>query len=120
MKVQVRLFARYREAAGRDRVELELPDGGTAQAAWDAVSHRFPVLSPYRPFTLFAVRNDYVEPTYALREGDEVCFFPPVSGGAVRSDWIEVTGKPLSERAVSEAVTEAGAGAIVLFSGVVR
>jgi len=120
MKVQVRLFARYREAAGRDRVDLELPDGGTAQTAWEAVSHRFPVLGPYRPFTLFAVKNDYVEPTFALRDGDELCLFPPVSGGAGASDWIQVTGEPLSERIVSDAVAEAGAGAVVLFSGVVR
>ena len=120
MKVQVRLFARYREAAGHDRVELELPEGGTAQTAWEAVSHRFPVLGPYRPFTLFAVRNDYVEPTHALREGDELCLFPPVSGGAPTSDWIQVTNEPLSERAVLDAVGDTGAGGIVLFSGVVR
>jgi molybdopterin synthase catalytic subunit/molybdopterin converting factor small subunit len=120
LKVEVRLFARYREAAGHDRVELELPEGGTAEAAWEAVSHRFPVLGPYRPFTLFAVRNDYVRPDHALREGDELCLFPPVSGGARESDWIEVTAEPLSERAVTEAVDDAGAGAMVLFSGVVR
>ena len=120
MKVEVRLFARYREAAGLDRIELELPEGGTAEVAWEAVSHRFPVLGPYRPFTLFAVRNDYVGPDHALREGDELCLFPPVSGGACESDWIEVTAQPLSERAVAEAVDDAGAGAVVLFSGVVR
>ena len=55
MKVAVRLFARYREAAGRDHVELELPDGGTVESAWEAVTSRFPVLQPYRPFTLFAL-----------------------------------------------------------------
>ena len=55
MKVNVRLFARYREAAGRDRVELDLPEGGTVEAAWEAVTGRFPALLPYRPFTLFAV-----------------------------------------------------------------
>jgi MoaE-MoaD fusion protein len=120
MKVQVRLFARYREAVGRDRVDLELPEGGTAQAAWEAVSHRFPVLGPYRPFTLFAVRNDYIEPSHTLREGDELCLFPPVSGGAPEADWIQVTAEPLSERAVLDAVGDAGAGGIVLFSGVVR
>ena len=120
MKVQVRLFARYREAAGHDRIELELPEGGTAQTAWEAVSHRFPVLGPFRPFTLFAVRNDYVEPGHTLREGDELCLFPPVSGGASDFDWIEVTAEPLSERAVLDAVGDAGAGGIVLFSGVVR
>jgi molybdopterin converting factor subunit 1 len=120
MKVQIRLFARYREAAGRDRVELELPEGGTAQTAWDAVSTRYPVLAPYRPFTLFAVRDDYVESNHPLREGDELCLFPPVSGGAPEGDWIEVTTEPLSERAVAEQVGAAGAGAIVLFSGMVR
>ena len=120
MKVQVRLFARYREAAGHDRVELELPEGGTAQAAWEAVSHRFPVLGPYRPFTLFALRNDYIEPEQTLREGDELCLFPPVSGGAPDADWIQLTSEPLSEQAVADAVGHAGAGAIVVFSGVVR
>src|SRR5256885_407272 len=60
MKVAVRLFARYREAAGRDHVELELPEGGTVESAWEAVASRFPVLQPYRPFTLFALGTDYV------------------------------------------------------------
>jgi len=120
MKVQVRLFARYREAAGRDRIELEIPEGGTAESAWEAISHRFPVLGPYRPFTLFALRDDYVQADHALREGDELCLLPPVSGGAPDADWIQVTTEPLSERAVSAAVDDPGAGAIVLFSGVVR
>jgi molybdopterin synthase catalytic subunit len=120
MKVQVRLFARYREAAGSDRVELDLPEGGTAQSAWEAVSRRFPVLHPYRPFTLFALRDDYVQPEQTLRDGDELCLFPPVSGGAPEADWIEVTTQPLSEQAVAEAVGTPGAGGIVLFSGVVR
>jgi molybdopterin synthase catalytic subunit len=119
MKVQVRLFARYREAAGHDRVELELPEGGTVEAAWDAVSHRFPALGPYRPFTLFALRDDYVPSDHRLGDGDELCLFPPVSGGA-GSDWIEVTAEPLFERAVAEAVGDPRAGAVALFSGVVR
>src|SRR5262245_53259701 len=120
MKVQVRLFARYREAAGRDRLELDLPDGGTAEAAWDAVSRRFPVLGPYRAFTLFAVSNDYVDPDHRLREGDELSLFPPVSGGAPYPDSIRVTTEPLSERVMMDAVSDPGAGAVVLFSGVVR
>ena len=123
MKVQVRLFARYREAAGRDRVEVELPEGGTVETAWEAVSSRFPALTAYRPFTLFAVDQDYVEGDRALRPGEELCLFPPVSGGcpqAADSDLIELTEAPLSESALMAAVEDGGAGAIVLFSGVVR
>ena len=122
MKVQVRLFARYREEAGRDVLDLELPDGGTVERAWEAVTRQLPVLGPYRPFTLFALRNDYVDADHPLGEGDELCLFPPVSGGASvpAADWIEVTTEPLAERAVARAVEDPGAGALALFSGVVR
>ena len=82
MKVQVRLFARYREAAGRDSLDLELPDGGTVERAWEAVARQLPALQPYRPFTLFALRNDYVGADHPLGDGDELCLFPPVSGGS--------------------------------------
>jgi len=118
MKVQVRLFARYREAAGRDRVELDLPEGGTVEAAWEAVTSRFPSLSAYRPFTLFAVGNDYVGPERSLRPGEELCLFPPVSGGS--DDLVDLVAAPLSEKALVAAVEDPGAGAVVLFSGVVR
>jgi MoaE-MoaD fusion protein len=124
MKVQVRLFARYREAAGRDRVEVELPEGGTVETAWEAVSSRFPALSAYRPFTLFAVDQDYVEADRALRPGEELCLFPPVSGGGAEKagapDLVALIETPLSEAALLAAVEDGGAGAIVLFSGVVR
>ena len=122
MKVQVRLFARYREEAGRDSLDLELPEGGTVERAWEAVTQQLPALRPYRPFTLFALRNDYVPAEHPLGDGDELCLFPPVSGGAggIEGDWIEVTTEPLSERAVAQAVEDPGAGALALFSGVVR
>jgi len=122
MKVNVRLFARYREAAGRDRIEIDLPDGGTVEGAWDAVTSRVPALAAYRPFTLFAVANDYVPADRRLAPGDELCLFPPVSGGAPEApgDLIAVTTEPLSERAMADAVADPGAGAIGLFSGVVR
>jgi molybdopterin synthase catalytic subunit len=119
MTVNVRLFARYREAAGRERVEVEVPEGGTVEAAWEAVTRRFPALSPYRPFTLFALGSDYVSADRSLLPGEELCLFPPVSGGAA-SDVVTITSAPLVERALVEAVEDPGAGAIALFSGVVR
>jgi molybdopterin synthase catalytic subunit/molybdopterin converting factor small subunit len=121
MKVQVRLFARYREEAGCDSLDVELPAGGTVEQAWEAVTRRLPALEAYRPYTLFALRNDYVGADHPLDDGDELCLFPPVSGGGVSApDWIEVTTEPLSERVLARAVEHPGAGAVALFSGVVR
>ena len=120
MNVQVRLFARYREAVGRDSLDLELPEGVTVESAWAAVVDRYPALSPFRPFTLFAVGHDYVPSDHALRSGDELCLFPPVSGGVDTAGLYRVTADPLSEQALAEAVADPAAGGLVVFSGVVR
>jgi molybdopterin synthase catalytic subunit len=119
VRVRVRLFARYREATGRERLEVDLPDGGTVEQAWSAVVGRHPELQPYRPHTLFAVGHDYVTAEHRLRADDEVCLFPPVSGGA-RGDVFRVVDAPLSPDAIAAEVDEPGAGGIVIFSGVVR
>lgn len=120
MKVEVRLFARYREEAGRDHVEVDVPEGGTVESAWAALVTRYPELSRFRPFTLFAVGHDYVQATHVLRSGDELCLFPPVSGGAAPTDRYTIGEDPLSEQALAEAVADPAAGGIVVFSGVVR
>src|SRR5262245_19014850 len=119
MRVDVRLFARYREAAGRDRIEIELPSGGTVEAAWGAVVSRHPELVPYRPFTLFAVGHEYVSSEHRLSPGDELCLFPPVSGGG-ESDTYRVVTHPLNPDSIAVAVDHPGAGGIAIFSGVVR
>jgi MoaE-MoaD fusion protein len=119
VRVGVRLFARYREAAGRERLEIDLPDGGTVEAAWSVVVDRYPQLRPYRPFTLFAVGNEYVQPEHPLKPTDELCLFPPVSGGST-GDVFRVVSTPLSPEAIAAEVDDPAAGGVVIFSGVVR
>src|SRR5256884_9188001 len=119
VRVRVRLFARYREAAGRERLDRVLPEGGTVESAWSAVAERHPELARYRPFTLFAVGHEYVTPEERLHPDDELCLFPPVSGGA-GGDTYRVVTAPLSPDAIAAAVDDPGAGGIVIFSGVVR
>lgn len=81
MRIPVALFARYREAVGRGRVEVEVTDGATVEDVWAALVAAHPVLTRYRPHTLFAIGTDYVEPDRPVRAGEEVACFPPVSGG---------------------------------------
>lgn len=122
MKVGVRLFARYREVAGRERLQLDLPEGDTVESAWSAVVARHPDLSRYRPHTLFAVGHEYVAPEHRLEEGDELSLFPPVSGGSEpeSSDIYRIVERPLSPDFIAALVEDPGAGGIVIFSGVVR
>jgi molybdopterin converting factor subunit 1 len=81
MRVSVRLFATLREEAGVDRVELELGPSATAEDAWRELVARHPPLGARRPSLTAAVNRRYAPWSDALRDGDEVAFIPPVSGG---------------------------------------
>jgi sulfur-carrier protein len=81
MKVRVRLFAALREAAGRDELELELPERATAEDAWARLAGLHPALSTRRGSLSASVNRRYTRFDAALADGDEVVFIPPVSGG---------------------------------------
>jgi MoaE-MoaD fusion protein len=81
-RIRVRLFAIQRELAGRRQVELELPDGGTIEAAWLALVALHPALAPGGPSVRFARNGRYADPGEILADGDELACIPPVSGGS--------------------------------------
>ncbi|HEV8375628.1 MAG TPA: MoaD/ThiS family protein [Candidatus Polarisedimenticolia bacterium] len=81
MKVRVLLFARLRELARSDALELELPEGSTAGSVWLRLQEQVEALRAYRRPPLMAIDQAYVSPDSVLAGGEEVAFFPPVSGG---------------------------------------
>jgi molybdopterin converting factor subunit 1 len=81
MKVRVLLFARLRELASRDALELDLPEGSTAGEVWHRLQETVEGLRAYAPPPLMAIDQAYASPDVVLRGGEEVAFFPPVSGG---------------------------------------
>jgi sulfur-carrier protein len=81
MRVRVRLFASLRETAGVPEATLELAEGSTAEDAWDRLAGDFPALARRRPSLAVSVNRAYARFDAVLREGDEVVFIPPVSGG---------------------------------------
>ncbi len=147
MLVHVRLFAVLRERAGADSVELELQPGATVADAMRALAGREPLgeLLERMPVHM-AVNRDYATAGTVLAPEDELALIPPVSGGAGPSDGrgedegaragdapdardapaaaapvhVRVSEKPLSLDALSRAVGDPGAGAIVIFQGVTR
>jgi molybdopterin converting factor subunit 1 len=81
MRVTVRLFARLRELSGTTELSLGLAEGATARHAWDALAGEFPALTDYERAISCAVNQEYAAWTTILRDGDEIAFLPPVSGG---------------------------------------
>jgi molybdopterin synthase catalytic subunit len=121
MVVRIRLFAMLRERAGRDVLELELPDGASVADALAAVGD----LAAGLPLVL-AVNREYAPPEQPLAAGDELALIPPVSGGAPEAGasdaepHVAITREPLSVDAVAARVRDPRAGAVVTFQGVTR
>ena len=81
MKVRVKFFAILRERAGTAEVIQELSEGATVADLWRGLQQQFPKLDVPGIRLLYAVNQNYVGSNDTLRDGDEVVFIPPVSGG---------------------------------------
>ena len=115
MRIEVRLFALYREQAGTDRLALELPEGARVREAQKALEERFPGLR--LEGGMAAVHQALAGAETPLKEGDEVAFLPPVSGG---QDSYGLTQEPLDLEALVAWATAPEYGAVVSFLGTTR
>jgi molybdopterin converting factor subunit 1 len=81
MKVRVKFFAMLRERAGVSEIDKELAAGSTVGELWRELRADYPKLDVPGIRLLYAVNRDYVNAEQKLKDGDEVVFIPPVSGG---------------------------------------
>ncbi len=77
MAVQVKYFASLRDRLGRGEDSLAVAEAVTAAEVW----RRLWPDTPLPPNTLVAINREYAAPEQPVRDGDEVAFFPPVTGG---------------------------------------
>lgn len=121
MKITVRLFAHLRECVGSGELHLELEPGATVDVLRHVVIGRHPDLKADLERCPVVVDGEIRSPGFALHDGAEVAWLPPVAGGAggqVVTAFL--TAEPLDSQALTDAVSHPGAGAIALFLGVVR
>lgn len=81
LRVTVRLFARYAEALGTDRVEVSLPSPATVADVLRTLRAEVPAAAalPARP--LCAIDLDHVLPSTPVTDGAELALLPPLAGG---------------------------------------
>ena len=79
MTITVKYFASLRELVGRGEDSLEIDDTDmTVSEVWETVAGSEKNLPDN---ILSAINMEYVKPDARVRDGDEVAFFPPVTGG---------------------------------------
>jgi len=77
MSIQVQFFASLRESIGAQQITLDDGDGLDVAAVWQQASNG----ATMPDYTLCAINMEYVKTDAAVNDGDEVAFFPPVTGG---------------------------------------
>jgi molybdopterin synthase sulfur carrier subunit len=76
MSISVRFFASVREQVGKGELALEAEGGLPVSEVWIQASG-----GERPPQLLVAVNQEYVDWDHLAADGDEVAFFPPVTGG---------------------------------------
>ncbi len=75
MSIQVKFFASLREQVGLSDITIE--QASTAAEVWDLATSK-----QQQPDNLLvAINLEYAKLNSPVNDGDEVAFFPPVTGG---------------------------------------
>jgi len=77
MQIEVLYFASLRERVGCAQEFIELQPGATVAQAWNTGSAAFALPGN----ALCAINEEYAALADSVIEGDQVAFFPPVTGG---------------------------------------
>lgn len=78
MSITVRFFASIRERLGKELEIIDSQNVATVADVWARAAH-----TALPESLLAAVNMEYARPDQPVRDGDEVAFFPPVTGGAL-------------------------------------
>ena len=84
MNVEVRFFASLREVTGTGSVRVEVPEPAGFEALMAALEERLDAgaVAALRAENVRLARNqELVTAPFLLRDGDELAFLPPVTGG---------------------------------------
>ena len=78
MQVSVKYFASLRELMGESSVFIDIDKESSIDDVWQHVTKNKKIELD----NVMATANmEYVKSSYVIRDGDEIAFFPPVTGG---------------------------------------
>jgi len=81
--MRVQLFARARELAQSDAIDVAVPCGATVAELRRQLAEQFPRLAGIVQHSTIAVDNEYADEAMQLSMVGDIALIPPVSGGRI-------------------------------------
>lgn len=122
MQINILFFATLKDLTGTKRLSLELSNETTTLATVrDNLISRYPEIEANLNAALASINEEYAFAQDTVKDGDEVAFFPPVSGGSGELPEIyRLPNEQIDHDEIIESITTPATGAVCLFSGMVR
>jgi molybdopterin converting factor subunit 1 len=79
--MKVRLFARAKDLAGADSIDVQLAAGATVGDLRRRIAQAYPALAGLLERSALAVNDEFADDALTLPVNAEVALLPPVSGG---------------------------------------
>ena len=129
MRIKVLFFGMLKDLAGTPEELAEFQDGATLGGVFEHYAGRFPRLREMAGSIVLARNHEFANPSVVVREGDEIAFLPPVSGGSSgeylgeiceAGNFYALTRHPINRQKLIDQLITGADGAMVDFEGVVR
>jgi molybdopterin converting factor subunit 1 len=131
--VKVLFFGMLKDIVGRSEDHIEMADGARVESVFTRYAHDFPQLTDLESSIVLACNQEFCDRSAAVREGDEIAFLPPVSGGSGNPEcytheihhpdtgsFFALTREAIDTRGLARQLLRGEDGAVVDFEGVVR
>ncbi|MBV9771101.1 MAG: molybdenum cofactor biosynthesis protein MoaE [Bryobacterales bacterium] len=122
-----------KDIVGRSEDHIEVADGARVDSVYRRYAHDFPRLTDLEASIVLACNHEFCDRSAAIREGDEIAFLPPVSGGSGVSTrytheirdadtgcFYALTRETIDTPGIARQLLRGEDGALVDFEGVVR
>jgi MoaE-MoaD fusion protein len=127
MQIRILFFGMLKDLAGRGSDLLNLPEHATLDDVFIHYEKFIPRLGEVAASIAISINQEFAGPESKLKDGDEIAFLPPVSGGS-KDPESDIRGRGCSsivrERIIMQTVLaklkQPADGAAVVFEGVVR
>jgi MoaE-MoaD fusion protein len=130
VRVKVLFFGMLKDIVGRAEDHIEVADGSRLESVFARYARQFPRLTDLEGSIVLACNQEFCDQSSVVREGDEIAFLPPVSGGSGRYThhihdadtgcFFALTRETIDTPAIGRQLLRGEDGALVDFEGVVR